>query len=240
MTIKKVHNIAQILGIKINGTEFAEVLKEITNQMQKNQKTVVVTPNPEFLVYAQNHPWFARLLNSADIAIPDGIGLVWAARILGQPLLKRISGSDIAEQLLAKANLHFWQIGIVGARRGEIEGREKLKARLSQKYPRVKFFLLEETKGWQKMPLQIVFACQGMGEQEKWIQDNLQSSRGLVYMGAGGSLDYLSGFVPRAPVWMRRAGLEWLYRLVCQPWRLSRQLNLLKFIWLVLKEKIAP
>lgn len=240
MNIKKDQRMGKILGIRLNGTYLVEVLKEITSRLAKKQKTFIVTPNPEFIVYAQRHPWFARILNSADIAIPDGIGLVWAARILNQPRLERVTGADIVSKLFLRANQNSWQIGLVGARRGDTRGRKKLAAKLSRKYPRVKIFILEDTPNWQQKRFELVFACQGMGKQEKWIWDNLQKTEGFIFMGAGGALDYLAGFVPRAPVWIRKLGLEWLYRLFRQPWRLRRQLALVKFIWLILKEKFSP
>jgi len=237
MTHKKDLKIAQILGIRLNSTHLDEVLKVIVYRLKNKQKTVIVTPNPEFVVYAQSQPWFAKILNSADMAVPDGIGLVWGARILNRVNLSRVTGADIVKLLLKKADANCWQIGIVGARRGVTKEVKILLAKLRLLYPRVKFYILEETPNWQKVKFDLVFACQGMGKQERWIQENFKTSKGLVYIGAGGSLDYLAGLVPRAPIWMRRIGLEWLYRLVRQPWRLSRQLALVKFIWLVVKEK---
>ena len=240
MTYKLDQKIAPILGIHLNSTSLNEVLKVIDLRVKNKQKTVIVTPNPEFVVYAQSHPWFAKILNSADMALPDGIGIIWAARFLKNIRLTRVVGADVTDGLMTLANSRGWQVGLVGLRRGVVEERNRLLAKLQKKYPRAKFYILEETPNWQKIKLDLVFACQGMGKQERWIQENFKTSEGLVFIGAGGSLDYLAGLVPRAPVWIRKLGVEWLYRLIRQPWRLSRQLNLLKFIWLVIKEKFSP
>mgnify|MGYP001591525721 CR=1 FL=1 len=242
-TAKIAPDSVEILGIRLSGSEPVELLKYLASRIAEAKKTFIVTPNPEFVVYAREHSWFKQILNQADIAIPDGIGLVWASRFLGRPLPGRVSGADVVEKILSLANQKAWRIGIMGARRGDVYQRQLLIQKLTEKYPRAGIFCLEETPDWQKNPPafggEIIFACQGMGEQEKWLAANYNQAKAIIFMGIGGSLDYLTGFVKRAPVWMRRLGLEWLYRLIRQPWRLCRQLALLKFIWLVLKEKFA-
>lgn len=236
--LKKAGNSVKILGINLNSTTIDEVLKEILWRMEKGQKTFIVTPNPEFLVFAQKNHWFKKILNQADFAIPDGIGLLFASRILGCPLKKRVAGADLVEKLLKEANFRNWQIGVVGARRGVTVERRKLVKVLRKKYLRVKIAALEDTPGWQKQKWEIIFACQGMGEQEKWLNKNFAKTKALVFMGAGGSLDFLAGFARRAPLFVRKIGFEWFWRLVHQPWRARRQLALLKFIWLVILQKL--
>lgn len=239
MTLKKGRTSVQILGITLNSTSTNSVLEKIMAKVQAQKTTFVATGNPEFLVYAQKNLWFKKLLNSADLVVPDGAGLLFASWFLKtQPRLKqRVAGADLAAALLSVANKRGWRVGVVGVRRGEmVEGR-KLLTSLSQKYPNVQFVLLEDTPNWQKQSFQLIFACQGMGKQEKWIAENKVLAKGAVLLGAGGSLDFLTGFACRAPEWLRRAGLEWFWRLVLEPWRWRRQLALVKFIWLIFKEK---
>ena len=239
-TMKKEPNKVKILGVDLNSTEPVEVLKRLVDGVKKGQKAVVVTPNPEFLVFGQKNPWFQDLINAADLSLPDGVGLVWAARFLGlRPLLRRVAGADVAADLLKTAGQKKWRVGVIGARRGDKQQRQQLIIRLKKKYPGIKVLALEDNPDWYKESWQIVFSCQGMGDQEKWIKRYYSDAKVNIFMGVGGGLDFLTGFVQRAPKWVRRAGLEWLYRLSQQPWRWRRQLSLIKFVWLVVKEKFA-
>jgi len=235
MSLKNSGNKVKILGVGIDSTSLDKVLKEISQRLTKRQKTVVFTPNPEFLVFAWENPWFKKVLNSADILLPDGVGLLLAAKILGKPLKGRVAGADLAEELLRLADKKGWRVGIVGARRGAAAERRRQVEILRQKYPGAKIACLEETPNWEKEKWDIIFACQGMGEQERWIGKNLNKIPAGVFLGVGGSLDYLTDFAPRAPLFIRKIGFEWLFRLLVQPWRWRRQLALLKFLWLVVK-----
>jgi len=237
MPSKKSENKAKILGVGVDSTSLDKVLKEIYWRIKKRKKTVVFTPNPEFLVYAMKSPSFRETLNFADISLPDGIGLVWAAKLLGQPLTHRVSGADLVEKLLGLANEKHWRVAVVGARRGMIEERRRQREILQKKYPGAKIAILEDTPGEKKRRWEIIFACQGMGKQEGWIVENLNKISAIVFMGIGGSLDFLTGFTPRAPFFIRKIGFEWLFRLLIQPWRWRRQLSLGKFIWLVIRQK---
>lgn len=228
--------VALILGIKLNSNTQEAVLNILAKRLKNRQKTTVVTPNPEFVVYAQNQPWFKELLRSADLTIPDGIGIIYAAKILGQPKLNRVAGADLTQKLLEISCQKNWRIGIVGARRNNLTERQSLLSKLQQKYPGVEIKSIEETPNWRLISFDIIFACQGMGKQEQWMADNRPKSKGIIFIGVGGALDYLAGLVPRAPVLMRRVGLEWFYRLIRQPWRIRRQLNLVKFGWLLVVE----
>jgi len=236
MPSKKIDNKVKIFGVRVDSTSADEVLRKIVQRKRRGKKTVIFTPNPEFLVFAGENPWFKKVLNSADILLPDGVGLVLAAKILGKPLKGRVAGADLVEKLLKLADKKGWRVGIVGARRGVVTERRRQVEILRQKYPGAKIACLEETPSWEKEKWDIIFACQGMGEQERWIGKNLNKIPTGVFLGVGGSFDYLTGFVPRAPLFIRKIGFEWLFRLLIQPWRWRRQLKLIKFIWLVLNQ----
>lgn len=241
MTSKKGGNSIEILGITLTGASERQVLKEIIERIEEKKKTFVVTPNPEFFVFAQKNLQFKKALNSATIAIPDGVGLIWASWLLRtEPRLKqRIAGADLVASLLRKANQNRWRVGVVGARRGKGKEARVLIRNLQKKYPQAKIFSLEQTRDWQKMKWEMIFACQGMGEQEKWIQAHFAKIKACLFMGVGGSLDFLTGFAQRAPRWVRKSGWEWLYRLFKQPWRWHRQLALICFVCLVGKARLS-
>lgn len=246
-------NIAQILKVRINGTELAEVLSQILAFVanpslpagrQGSKSLVVFTPNPEFLVAASQDEAFRRLLNQSDLNIPDGFGLIWLSRLLGQPLPERVSGADLVEKLLAEGNTKKWVIGVSGARRGVLEESTEVIERLKTRYPGLRVVNLDDTKLEISPPagglrLEIVLACHGMRKQERWIMENKNRIRAKVFIGVGGALDFLTGFTQRAPLWMRQIGFEWLWRALQRPEHLKRVFTaVVVFPLLVIKEKV--
>jgi len=259
---KKAGDTAKIVGITLNSTSKAQVLRKITSRLDRQEKTFIVTPNPEFLVFANRNPWFKKILNKADFTIPDGIGLVWAGKILGKPIKERISGTDLMEELCRVAAEQDWCVYLLGGAPGvakkalvslrscypglkgwaESGPRLELKSEILdhqeesvtlQPQDRIRQIVTEIN---QKSPT-LLFVAFGMGKQEKFIGDNWQDLKVKIAMGVGGAFDYFSGEIPRPPAWSQNLGLEWFYRLIRQPWRWRRQLALIEFVWLVLKEK---
>lgn len=236
---KKADDTLKILGVRLNSTELVEVLNEAGQAIGSGRKLFIVTPNPEFLVLAQADKEFKKILNSADLAIPDGFGLILASRFLGtKPVLRqKLAGADLTAALLDKARTIGWQVGIVGARKGEINQQKLLIDRLEQRYPGLRVECLEQA---QNIQWDLIFACQGIGEQEKWIAGNINRTKAWVFVGIGGSLDFLTGFSRRAPLGWQNLGLEWLWRLLQHPRRHFRRIinACLIFPVLVFQEKI--
>jgi len=255
--LKKDLNIVKIAGLDLISTPEKRLLAFLRSRIVENRKTFVTTLNPEFLVFAEQNPWFKAILKKADVAIPDGVGLVWASRILNQPIKERISGTDLMEKLCQKAAKKKWSVYLIGGQPGVAE---KTLAVLKKRYPGLKGWAKSGPKleliknNWSpkakkevkntvkeinaKKP-DLLFVAFGMGKQEKFIADNWRKLNVNFAMGVGGAFDYLSGTVPRAPNWVRGVGLEWLFRLFCQPWRWKRQVRLIEFVWLVIKEKFV-
>lgn len=265
-------NTVEILGIPIISASKDQVLKELVFFVAKpassekglgkdSRGLIVFTPNPEFLVKAREDFLFRELLKKADINLPDGIGLVWASRILETPIKERISGADVVEKLLEIGNRESeWMVGITGARRGDQKETMELIERLQLKYPKINFINLDDSQFkisnlyFGEIPqcrqFQIVFACHGMGKQEKWIMENKQSLilanarnkkkiNAQIFMGIGGSLDFITGFTKRAPVWMQRIGLEWLWRGLQRPEHFKRIWKaVFVFGGLIIREKL--
>lgn len=246
MDTEKADDTSKILGVALNSTSTGSVLSEADKFIRRRRKFFIVTPNPEFLVLAQADKEFKKILNSADLAIPDGFGLILASRFLGtRPFLnQRLAGADLVAALLEKSCLVGWRVGIVGARKGEAGQQKLLIDRLRQRYSGLRVECLEQApdrpacrRGRQR---DLIFACQGMGEQEKWIAGNIARTRAWVFVGVGGSLDFLTGFSRRAPLVWRNLGLEWLWRLRQHPRRHFRRIinACLIFPALVFQEKI--
>lgn len=254
---KKGLNIAQINKINLNSDSYERVLGVIQARVKNGQKTFIVTPNPEFIVFSQKNPWFASILNQADIAIPDGIGLVWASRIFRtKPIIgQRISGTDLMDDLCRLAAQKGWRVFLLGGQPLGIA--QKTLRVLSQKYPGLKGktdpgpqnLSLESIKGdspeMQKLVIKInqnktdlLFVAFGMGKQEKFIFENWPLLKVRVAIGVGGAFDYLSGEAKRPPKWVQNLGFEWFYRLFKQPWRFKRQINVFKFGFGVLRKRL--
>lgn len=253
-----------LLGVGMTDAGTQEVLEYILKGLKNGvEKYYIVTPNPEILVYASKHDDFKSILNNARLACPDGIGVIWAGKILGKNFRERITGVDLMEKLCQKASEQPITVGFLG---GEDKIAERTAECLRKKYPGLKILLAEQGNPDQKaadlvkekilgknfskknknnrisvsnnIKLDLLFVAFGFPKQEEWMAKYVDQLPVKVMMGVGGAFDYLSGNLSRAPVWVRNLGFEWLYRLIRQPWRLKRQLSLAEFIWLVLKEKL--
>lgn len=238
-----------ILGVKIDDVLLNQAVSIVAGWLQKGGKHYIVTPNPEFIVAAYSDPDFKKILNKADLAIPDGAGL----RITGR-IRNTTTGIDLMEALCERASKLGWKVGLIGGRGVALKAAKKLQ----QRYPGLEVIYAEDgpeisVKGHglsikdkdshNSYPISLntdlLFVALGMVKQEKWIVKNLPKLPTKVAMGVGGAFDYISGNVKRAPIWMRKLGLEWLFRLIVQPWRIKRQVNLLKFISLFIIDFVS-
>jgi len=236
----------KILGVEVSDASMQEVLEFIDNFLLKTEKKgYIVTPNPEIVTHAYHYPELKRILNNAVLSLCDGIGLFLAAKSLNAPLKERLPGVDVMERLVEKMSKKPVKIGFLGGK----QGVALLTANcLINKYPGldVVFVGEEPDKGeWEnatllaKEQIDILFVAYGFPKQEEWMAMNIDSLNVRLMMGVGGAFDYMSGRVSRAPFVVQRMGLEWAYRLLLQPWRIRRQMALLRFIGLVLREKMG-
>ncbi len=230
----------EIIKIPIVSTSASSVLDEIASfAREKSLPRLIFTPNAEFLVAASRNPEFKRALESSDLNLPDGFGLILAGKILGQSIRERVSGASLVEKLLKIGNEENWKIGIAGARRGDQREAKTLFKKLQERYPNIKFVNLDEPglfdyASW----FNLVLACQGMIKQENWIIENKNKVKAGVFMGVGGSLDFLTGFTRRAPIWIGGLGLEWLWRGLTKPGHWTRVWTaVVEFSVLVIKER---
>lgn len=227
-----------ILGVMVDDVNMAEALSLIEKWIWNPGKHYIVTPNPEIIVAAQADPVFRKVLNEADLAVPDGVGLKFSGKVRNT-----LSGADLMEALVKLAAEKGFVISFLGGR----EGVAKLAGEcLLKKYPGLKIAFAGSggqvnnngqitEENFRLPPTDILFVAFGHIKQEKWIVKNLDKIPAKLIMGVGGTFDYLSGMLPRAPVWLRSLGFEWLFRLAVQPSRITRQLALLKYLWLLIK-----
>lgn len=233
----------QILGVRVHDVTLSEALDAVTAFVRKGSPHQIATVNPEFVMAAQENAAFRNALNNAALCVPDGIGLVWASRWLGNaPLRERVAGVELTEQIAARAAREGWRVFFLGAAPGIAE---KTAAILQARYPGLIVAgayagspSLEENDAIVDMVRQshadVLFVAYGAPAQDLWIARNLDRLGVKVALGVGGSFDFISGVAKRAPRWIQRLGLEWLHRLIRQPWRWKRQLSLPRFVLRIL------
>lgn len=196
----------------------------------------VVTPNPELVMMAQKDPGYAETLAGAALTLADGIGIIYAAKMLKRPLKGRVPGIDFAGRLMEKLAAEGLGLYLLGAKPGVAE---QAAGNLKAKYPGLDIRGVHDGYFQEDAPVaadikasgaDVVFVCLGAPKQEEWMRRNGEATGAHLLVGLGGSLDVFAGTVQRAPERMQKMGLEWLYRLVKQPSRIGRMAKLPGFL----------
>jgi exopolysaccharide biosynthesis WecB/TagA/CpsF family protein len=231
-----------ILGLPVSAITYAEWLTVIAEWVSGDQPHHVCTINPEMIMIAQKDVNFHNILSRADLTVPDGVGLLWAARHIGKPLPERVTGSDGVPLIASEAAKRGWKLYLLGAAPGVADKAAEI---LRARHPDLQIVgvyggnpsAAEEDAIVERINASnadILFVAYGAPNQDKWIARNLPRLRVKMAMGVGGSLDFVAGVMPRAPESFQRLGLEWLYRLYLQPWRILRMMRLPRFMLAVL------
>lgn len=235
-----------ILGLPVDGITYTQWLDLIGEWVREGQRAHhVCTTNPEFTMIAQHDPNFANILRRSDLCVPDGVGMLWAARRLGTRLPQRVTGSDGVGIIAERAAQDGWKLFFLGAASGIADQAAEI---LRERHPGLQIVGTysgspapeEEDEIVQRVNTSgadILFVAYGAPNQDKWIARNLPRLGVKMAMGVGGAFDFIVGIIPRAPLWMRRAGLEWLYRLYREPRRIKRQMRLPRFVLAVLFQR---
>ncbi len=241
-------NIITILNVQITTDPKQEITKQVAVAIANRQKLTIFTPNPEIIALASKTPPYQELLNTADIALADGVGLK-IAYFLRHPFSKIpfsiIHGVDFMLELCRKAEINSWSVGLLGGRNG---AAEKTRVALLRRFPKLKvtyvygdFEYMQQNLELRmknldsrfKIPnshLDILFVALGSPKEQIWINENKETFPATVFMQVGGSFDIISGILPRAPRFLQTFGLEWLWRLFLQPKRILRQFKLIEFL----------
>ena len=236
----------EILGVRVDDATYDELMDKVDAFVSSGKPHHVVTVNVEMLIAAHDDPELATVLEGGDLNVADSVGVMLAARLLGQPLRERVTGSDGIHRLAVHSALKGYRPYLLGAAPGVAElAAQSLRAanpglKVAGAYagsPRVS----EEEDIIHRVRAanpDLLLVAYGVPAEEKWIARNRLRLGVPVMMGVGGAFDFAAGVTKRAPGWMRRLGLEWLYRLVGEPWRWRRQLALPRFSMLVMKQKV--
>ena len=239
-----------ILGVKISRLNKKQVLDKIDLAISAGTPLTIFTPNTEIIMRAQKDISFKKLLNSADILLPDGIGVVIASKLIRPPLPERVTGIDTGEDILHLANEGAIPVFLLGAKAGVAE---RAAVAIKTRFPNIRivgthhgYFEKSGTendaviKQINNSGARILFVCFGAPTQEKWIAENKNRLKSVkLYTGLGGALDVWSKDVRRAPQLLQNIGLEWLWRICKEPRRATFLLKMPSFLYKVLCRKIS-
>ena len=229
-----------VMGVAFDNVTMAEALDRAEELLNRPGADYCVTPNAEIVYEAMHDAQFCTLLNDAAMVLPDGAGTVLGAKLLGTPLKEKVAGIDFATNLLGVLEASGKSLYLLGAKPGIGElAAEKMK----QMHPKLNIcgvadgYFQEEAPVVEKINAvkpDVLFVCLGAPKQERFMHEHRGELDTRFMIGLGGSLDGFAGTVKRAPRWMIRLQLEWLYRLIKEPRRFGRMLRLPKFVLAVL------
>ncbi|TVY09383.1 WecB/TagA/CpsF family glycosyltransferase [Paenibacillus cremeus] len=217
----------------------------LTQVIQTRKPHQIITANPIMVMTAVEDPKYMRMMKEAELVVPDGAGVVWAADYVGNAVSERVAGYDLMHELMKLGETRGWKVYMVGASPEVIEAAA---VRMKEQYPKLNlvgyrdgfFGDKEDSDVIQTIrdhSPDILLVGRSVAKQEPWIAQYKEQLGVPVMMGVGGSFDVLSGKLKRAPLFFQKLRLEWFYRLLQEPWRYKRMLVLPKFAVKVIREK---
>jgi N-acetylglucosaminyldiphosphoundecaprenol N-acetyl-beta-D-mannosaminyltransferase len=234
-----------VLGVGFDNLTMNEAIERAEAYLSGRTSAYVVTPNPEIVWLCKKDPAVAEAVSNAALVLPDGIGVIYGAKILKRPLRERVSGTDFAEKLMERMAKQGRSAYLLGAKPGVAE---KAAQNLTAKYPGL--VVAGTADGFFTDDAPVVeainaadpdFLIVGLGapkQQERWMAIQKDKLRVGLMGGFGGSIDVWAGTVARAPMGWQKANLEWLYRLIKQPKRIKRQIKLPLFMFAVIGQRL--
>ena len=238
------HEKTDVLGVSFDNMTMDEAVASAWELMEERRGAYVVTPNPEIVMLCREDEKAREAVSGASLVLPDGIGVVYGARILGTPLKQKIPGIDFAQNLMEKMSEKGMSVFLLGAKPGIAE---KAQEALASEHPGLKFagtndgYFTDDGPVLEKINAaapDLLLVCLGAPKQEEWMREHSGDLNVGLMAGLGGSLDVFAGVVERAPEKWQKLGLEWLYRLKSDPSRAGRMKNLPKFGFAVIGRRI--
>lgn len=234
----------EVLGIGYDDIGMEQALEQALQMIEKGEFHYVVTPNAEFTLRAEKEQRFRDALNGADLVLPDGIGIMYASRILKRPLKERVCGCDFAQALCPHLARQGRRLFVLGGKPGVAE---QAGCNLEKAHPGLVICGTQDgyfqgdaavEQAIRRTGADVVFVCLGAPKQEYWMVEHGLATGASLLIGLGGSVDVFADTVKRAPAAWRRLGLEWLYRLLTQPFRAGRMVKLPLLLLLAAKERL--
>lgn len=225
-----------VMGVTFDNVTMSQAVDRAMELLRTPGFRYVVTPNPELVMRARKDEGFRRALAGAELTLADGVGVIYAARLLGRPLQGRVPGIDFASRLMESMARTGDKLFLLGAKPGVAQ---KAAENLTARYPGLCVCGVHDGYFQEDAPVveairasgaDVVFVCLGVPKQENWMVQNGSATGARLAVGLGGSLDVFAGVVQRAPEGWRRLGLEWLYRLIREPSRIGRMAVLPLFL----------
>lgn len=233
-----------VLGVRYDNVTMQEALERGREILEGSTPSYCVTPNAEMAYEAMHDEDFRQILNDAALVLPDGAGVVLGAKILKTPLKQKVAGIEFAQNLLAVMEETGSRLFLLGSKPGIAElAAEKM----LEKHPKLCIcgtadgYFRDDAEAIEKIRTaraDAVYVCLGAPKQERFMYAHRQELGAKLMIGLGGTLDGIAGTVKRAPKWMIRLQLEWLYRLIREPRRIGRMMRLPKFVFAVVKTRI--
>ncbi len=234
-----------ILGLPIKNVTMEEAVNDVYGFFAARENKMVVTPNAEILQMFDGRPEVREALLQADYVVPDGVGVLLAAKRLGTPLKEKVAGIELGIHLLERSAKEGKRVFFLGAKPGVALAA---KAELEKKLPGIQIVGVQD--GYYKpedepaiierineLDVDMLFVCLGAPKQELWMASHKKDLKVGVMLGLGGTLDILGNTLKRAPRWMIKMQIEWLYRIIKEPYRISRVASLPRFLLSIKKEK---
>ena len=237
-------NKTEIRGVNFDNVTMEEAVAICEGFVKEGRQGIVFTPNAEIVQMTVENAEFKEIINSADLIVPDGAGVVLASKILKKNLKGKVAGVELAENLISRSGesgIKFFFYGSHPDKGDGVSVADTAKAKLLEKYPDAN--IVGTSHGYVKddgmdaliekineSGADALFVCLGVPRQEKWIAANRERLNPKIIIGLGGSLDVFAGTVMRAPRIFIKLNLEWFYRLLKEPWRLGRMMSIPKFL----------
>ena len=240
-------NRIDVLGVEYDDMDIVEAVELAMGFMEERRCAYAVTPNPEIVLECRKNRKLAAAVRAADMVLPDGVGVIYASRILGTPIKNRLPGIDFASALMARMSECGKKVFLLGAKSGVSELAAE---RLTERYPGLEicgvndgYFAQEDNElvleKINALSPDLILVCLGAPRQEIWMKNNAELLNAVLMIGLGGAMDVYAGVVERAPRKWRKLGLEWLYRLIKEPRRIKRMIKLPGIIFAALWRRIG-
>ncbi|WP_295579045.1 WecB/TagA/CpsF family glycosyltransferase [uncultured Oscillibacter sp.] len=232
-----------VLGVGFDNLTMEEAVSRGMALVAEGGTHYVATPNPEIVEVCREDPAARAAVNGADLVLPDGVGVVKGARMLGTPLKEKVPGVEFAAHLMERLAEEGKSLYLLGAKPGVAA---RAAERLVRQYPGLRLAGIHDgyfqedgpvTEAIRQSGADVVFVCLGAPKQELWMQKNGPATGAKLLCGLGGSLDVFAGVVQRAPKFWSDHGLEWFYRLCKEPRRIGRMMKLPLFLVHVKQER---
>lgn len=232
-----------VMGVGFDDLTLKEAVSEALCLIHEGRSAYVVTPNPEIVMMCRANDTVLDAVRKADLVLPDGIGIVYGARILGTPLKEKVPGIDFVQALMGELANENGRVFLLGSKPGVAEMAAEA---LSKRYPGLTICGTQDGYFKEDVPViekvnaahpDLLFVCLGAPKQELWMQRNAEKLQVGLMAGLGGSLDVFAGTAKRAPKLFQKLGLEWFYRLLREPWRIGRMMQLPRFLFATIRAR---